>query len=321
MTGGGFAVKPLTVGAEITGLAPGDENDPAVRAALYDAWLEHGFLLFRKVDSVEHHLSLSRAFGELEIHPYPEMRSEVHLLLIELGGSKRPPAYVYDGKDVRINRNPWHRDTVFTPDTCKGAMLRMVVPAAEEGETLFADTARAYDALPEALKRRLEGLEYKASLQISPAAQSGPGAVWKTVRPATPEEDPISEPFLSHSEETRARFPSVVQPAVLLHPESGRRCIFVSPTYVDQFLGMDQQESDDLLHEITDHMLQPHYVYRHHWDVNDAIIWDNRRVLHAATGHKLDDYRQGLRTTLAGPLRTGRYFEDGAEQKTPDFAD
>ena len=71
-----FAVWPMAVGAEIVGLAPGSESDPEIKAALYQAWLEHGILLFKNVDTTEQHLALSRCFGELEIHPFPESRSE-----------------------------------------------------------------------------------------------------------------------------------------------------------------------------------------------------------------------------------------------------
>jgi taurine dioxygenase len=194
MADGAFQLRPLAVGAEVTGIAPGAKRDPETAAALHAAWLEHGLLLFRDVDTIDRHLSLSRAFGELEMHPYPELRSGLNELLIEIGGSKRPPAYVFDDVDVRVNRIPWHRDTLYTPDTCKGAMLRMVVSAAEEGETLFADTARAYDDLPDAMKQRLAGLEYKASLRIDPGTQCGPGAIWQTARRATPEEDPEKRP-------------------------------------------------------------------------------------------------------------------------------
>src|SRR5665213_3034043 len=110
MADSGFSVRPMAVGAEITGLTPGMENDPEIAVALRAAWLEHGILLFRNVDSVDYHLSLSRVFGELELHPYPELRSDLHPLLIELGGTKRPPAYVYDETELRVNRIPWHRD-------------------------------------------------------------------------------------------------------------------------------------------------------------------------------------------------------------------
>jgi taurine dioxygenase len=84
---------------------------------------------------------------------------------------------------------------------------------------------------------------------------------------------------------------------------------------------MDRAESDAVLRALTDHMLQPRYVYKHRWATNDAIIWDNRRMMHAATGHKIGDYRFGLRTTLADPLRTGRYFDKDAKAIVPDFAD
>jgi hypothetical protein len=64
-----------------------------------------------------------------------------------------------------------------------------------------------------------------------------------------------------------ARFPSVIHPAVMTHPESGRKCLFLSPTYVDGFLGLKQDESDALLWQLTEHMLQPRFVYRHNWRV------------------------------------------------------
>ena len=72
-------------------------------------------------------------------------------------------------------------------------------------------------------------------------------------------------------------------------------------------------ESVELLDYLVAHMLQPRYIYQHSWSVNDAMLWDNRRFMHAGLGNKPDDPRWGLRTTLAGPVRTGRYFEAGAK--------
>lgn len=321
MADDGFSIRPMAVGAEITGLTPGRENDPEVAAALRAAWLEHGILLFRDVDSIDRHLSLSRAFGELELHPYPELRSGLHPLLIELGGSKRPPAYVYDGTDLRVNRIPFHRDTAYTPELCKGAMLRMVIPTADEGETWFADTARAWDGLPDDLKKRLDGLETRQTLRIDYSGKTPAGALWKTMRRATDEEYPPERQTLVHNASVIDRYPSVVHPAVLQHPDTGRKCLLLSPSYVDHFLGLDEAESEELLTAVVAHMTKPDYVYRHKWTANDAIIWDNFRFMHAATGHKTGDERFGLRTTLANPHNTGRYFEADAKAITPDFAD
>jgi alpha-ketoglutarate-dependent taurine dioxygenase len=321
MSQAGLSICPMPVGAEVVGLVAGTEANPAIRASLYDAWLQHGILLFRNIDSIERHLTLSRCFGELEIHPFAPVRSELNPMLIEIGGKKRPPAYVFDGHEIRCNRIAWHRDTAYTPDICKGAMLRMIEVPARHGETMFADMAMAYDDLPTDVKARLETLEYKATLSLTPIDQTGPGAFWKTVRRATPEEDSGGNSESSNID-VKSLYPSVVHPAVLTHPEWGRKCIFLSPTYVDFFLGMDQAESDALLDYLVTHMLRPRYVYTHRWAINDAMLWDNRRFMHAGRGNEPDDPRWGLRTTLAGPVRTGRYFEDGVQASiVPTMAD
>jgi taurine dioxygenase len=305
-----YSIRALPVGAEVLGLAAGGEQDPAVRSGLYDAWLEHGILLFHQVDSIDRHLALSRCFGELELHPFAPVRSALNPLLIELGGSKRPPAYVFDDDELRVNRIGWHRDTAYTPDICKGAMLRMVEVPTRYGETMFADTAAAYDALPVDIKKRLAGLEYQATLRMTPLDQTRTGAFWKTARLASAAEDPHGGDRESSDEKLKTLYPPVIQPAVLVHPESKRECLFLSPTYVDCFLGLTQRDSDELLEYLVAHMLQPRFVYVHHWAVNDAMLWDNRRFMHAATGNRPEEPRFGLRTTLAGPTRTGRYVHD-----------
>ena len=299
------------VGGEIVGLVAGSEANAEVRAALYDAWLQHGFLLFRNVESIAQHVALSQCFGELEIHPVPEARAEEHPLLMELGGKKTSNAFVYDGVDVRVNRIPWHRDGAYTPDICKGAMLRMLEIPAAEGETLLADTARAYDDLPADVKTRLQHLEYKATLRDGAVDMTRQGAIWTTAREATEQEDPGG---VKRRVVRALKYPSVIQPALLVHPESRRGCLFLSLNHVDYFLGMEKAESDELLAYLAAHMTQPHYIYKHRWSVNDAIVWDNRRLMHAATGNKPGDRRRGLRTTLAGGLHLGRYFDPNAQR-------
>src|SRR6266567_1619838 len=96
-----YSIRAMPVGAEVIGLPAGSEGDPAVQRALYDAWLEHGILLFRGVDTIDRHLAISRCFGELEIHPVPEVRYPQNKYLIELGapangGRRKPVPHVYD---------------------------------------------------------------------------------------------------------------------------------------------------------------------------------------------------------------------------------
>jgi taurine dioxygenase len=309
---GDFTILPMTVGAEVAGLDLDRPYDERLRQALYAAWLDFGVLIFRDVDTAEKHIALSRCFGELEIHPFPEARAAENPLFIEIGGAKQTAPLIYDETELRVNRIPWHRDTAYTPALCKGAMLRMLETPPVEGETLFADTALAYDELPNAVKQRLDGLEYKATLRLGNIDQTRPGALWKTAREATIQEDAASARPRIYDDSAAARYPSVVHPAVLTHPESGRRCIFLSPTYVDRFLGLTQPESDALLEYLVAHQTQPRYVYKHRWTPNGAILWDNRRFMHAAVGNRPGDRRRGLRTTLAGQLNTGRYYEQTA---------
>ena len=310
MSDSAFAIKALPVGAEVTGLAEGAEHDPDIRAALLAAWLDHGFLLFRGIATVERQIAISQCFGELEVHPVPEVRHPDNPWLIELGGPRRTSAYVFDETDLRANRIAWHRDTAYSPDICKGAMLRMIEVPELEGETLLADTAMAYDALPGDVKQRIETLEYHGTIRTDHLTTVGrPGTFWKAARAASEQEDPGSEDMRARVAGIDLRYPSVIHPVVLTHPDSGRKCIFLSPTYVDHFVGLDEAESRELLGYLTDHMLQPRFVHRHKWRANDAIMWDNRRCMHAGVGNLPSEPRYGLRTTLAGPLRTGRYAQ------------
>jgi taurine dioxygenase len=314
----GFTVRPLKVGAQIIGLDLSGSIAERTQRALYEVWLQYGVLVFRDTgSSIEQHLALSRCFGELETHPMPEIWVKDQPYLIELGGTKRGPAYVFDGDQVRIGRLPWHRDTAYTIEICKGAMLRMLEVPGEDGETLFADTAAAYDGLSEAMKRRIEKLEFKATLRIGPIDQSGLGAIWKTVRPATTAENPGGKTAENINADVMARYPSVIHPMVIPHPESGRICLYPSPTYVDEIIGMPKAEGDALMSEIVAHMTDERYCYAHSWKVNDMVVWDNRRFLHAAPGYKPQFTRTGYRTTLAGSLKSGRPYSPETAGYTP----
>jgi taurine dioxygenase len=303
-----FSIRPLIVGAEILGLPSHTEYDEQLRTELYAAWLEYGILLFRNVTLAVEHLALSRCFGDLEMHPIVQIRAEEEPLFMKVGGDEAP-LYVYDETDLKVNTIPWHRDTAYTPNICKGAMLRMVEVPSTGGETLFADTAIAYDDLPEHVQARLGELEYRATLRATPMEQTQPGALWHRVRPPTAEECRR----LGYSRPASAAtpsYPSVVHPARLVHPESGRHCVFLSPKEFDYFLGMGRAESDVLFAYLVAHLLQDRYVYKHSWSVHDAIVWDNRRYMHAALGNRVGDTRRGLRTTLAGELCVGRLYAE-----------
>ena len=306
----GYELHPMPVAAEIRNLDLSRIGAEETREALYADWMQYGVLVFRDcpVTNAEH-LALSGVFGEPEMHPMPEIRSAEEPLMMELGGKKPGRAFVYDGDKLRVDRIAWHRDTAYTVEICKGALLRVVERPPEAGNTDFCDTAMAYDALDQEMKDRIENLEFKATLTLN-QAEMRLGATWKSIRPATPEEAPGSK--FNVALDVISRYPSVVHPLVITHPESGRKCIYISPIYLDEILGMDPKESWDLLTWISEYTVQPRFCYRHTWRENDLVLWDNRRMMHSATGYDPKYRRRALRTTLAGSLKSGRLFDPNA---------
>ena len=306
------AIHHMDVGAEVIGIDSKTIITESMKEELYCAWKKFGILVFYDVDTIERHIEISEVFGKLAPHPIPELRSLENPLLLQIGGELRAPAYVFDDKDIRIERIAWHRDTAFTPDIAKGSMLRMVTAPRKNGETLFADTAMAYDALSPTMKKRLVGLEYKASLRTGPMEQHRPGCFWKTVRPATADEDPQGRRDERVRGAITTRYPAVVHPVLVTHPETGKICLGLNLPYVDYFLGLPSAESDDLIEELAAHLADPRFTYMHTWKANDAIVWDNFRMMHAAMGYPVDETRKALRTTFVGRTRTGRYFDENA---------
>lgn len=300
-------IRELRAGAMVTGLNLSAPIDDAIQARLREAWLNYGVLVFRGTGAgAREQVELSRCFGELDSHPMREMWAEGEPWLIEISRRTIGDAYVYDDKELRLGRAPWHRDTAYTPDVCRGAMLRMEKVSPQDGETMFADTAAAYDALSDDVKDCISQLEVKQTLAVDQTRRCF-GSYWKSARLATPQEFAGSGPV---DASVIARYPSVVHPLVITHPDSGRKCLFFSPSYLDFVIGMPQAESDALLRMLVDHTTQERFCYTHKWESNDMVLWDNRRFLHATRGYRPEYTRTGFRTTLANPMKTGRYFEE-----------
>lgn len=315
----GYTLQTLPVGAEITALDISQIEVPEVRSSLFADWLEHGLLIFRDLPVTNpQHLELSRIFGDLELHPLHEIRNEEEPLLIDLGGQKATRAFVYDGDKLRVDRIAWHRDTAYTVEICKGAMLRVLERPEAGGHTDFCDTEKAYDALSDDIKTQIEDLEFKATLVLDQSLMLR-GTTWQKLREATQEECPGSEHNVPL--EALQRYPSVVHPLVIKHPETKRKCIYISPTYFDEILGLEKNESERLMEMIISHTLSPEFCYRHRWRENDMVLWDNRRMMHAASGYDPKYHRRGLRTTLAGSLKSGRMFDPAHQETKAALAD
>lgn len=153
----------------------------------------------------------------------------------------------------------------------------------EGGDTLFADMHLAWETLPEHLRKAVEGRQavhsYTSRYREGHNAQN-----W---RPTLNAEQLAQVVVVSH-------------PIVRTHPENGRKALFVSEGFTTHIVGLPEDESQQILNELYAHSVQPEGVYRHKWQENDMVFWDNRSLIHLAGGTP-DHLRRRLhRTTIQG---------------------
>ena len=98
-------------------------------------------------------------------------------------------------------------------------------------------------------------------------------------------------------------------PTNITQHETGRKVLKLSPMHAQRILGMEPAESDALLHELADHLVDARFAYFHTWQADDAIVWDNWRTIHSATGVPHDVERLAQRTTLVGDYKLGRFLD------------
>lgn len=295
-----------TIGARVHGVDYGNLSE-ADKKTLYAGWLQHGVLIFPEAGtSTRVHLDLSRVFGPLEVHPHASLRVEGNEDLIYLGGEgqNKGPMMMVNGEGL-AGFIYYHQDTSFTPNICKGSLLRMMeIPASGGGDTVWVDTAKVYEALPDDVKARVETMETRqSSKQVVDRAWGMED--WE-IRLARADEGP-NEPYKLDP------LPDVIQPMVITHPESGIKSLLLSPQGFVEVIGMDKVEGDAFFNELVRHALRPEFQHRHKWKLFDMVLWDNRRTMHFATGYPYHERRLILRTTLGGAQKTGRYYREHAD--------
>lgn len=283
-------VKALgyALGAEVTGVDLRRPLEPALLAALNEAWLRHLVLVFPGQDlSTHEQIAFSRCFGELDKHEFqPRYTHPDHreILLV----TNKP----IDGKpsDTRNTGRNWHTDLTFTSRPAKGALLLCREKPPVGGDTMFANMYLAYETLSPRLRAFIEDMEaiHDASL-VKGLDQRNPEQV----------------------AELKRRNPPVAHRIVQVHPETGAKSLLVGQR-IRGIIGLTDAESAALLGFLNDHAQSPEFVYRHRWSVDDLVMWDNRCTQHIA----LPDFDQRqprlmLRCSLQGEA-TGRVLEPAA---------
>lgn len=291
----------LHFGSNVWGVTLASLTDESVRRALRDILVRDGMLVFKDcMPGPEFHVSLSACFGPLLRHPAQEKWVEGYPELIGLTAEKEP---IYELDDeVLAGYTPWHVDTIYTTNVSRGGVLRAVALPQRGGNTGFIDRVDAYNRLPEARRRQIEGLEVAYSNE--PAAQLQPYPPNMRVK-----QHCDSEAHQMVRLRAAKDFPNVAHPLVCVQPETGRKILNLSPMFALHVVGMDAEESHELLSVLSLHITDESRAHFHHWSINDLVLWDNWRMLHRACGVPLGEHREMQRTTIAGEFELGRVLE------------
>ena len=179
----------------------------------------------------------------------------------------------------------WHSDWSFLPSPPAGTVLYGEVIPPLGGDTLFADQYAAWDALPQALRAVVEG---KQAVHSARGGYSRDGLYGERDKGRS-----MAILFGDSALKTRPH------PLVRTHPETGRKALFVNAGYTIGIEGMPAAEAGDVLRQLFKHQVEERFVYRHHWSQGMLTLWDNRCLLHAATGGYEGHRRLLLRVTVA----------------------
>jgi len=258
--------------AELTGIDLSKPIDSGAQQAISDAMDQHAVVVLpgQKLDD-EKQVAFTGLYGPLELAPPVRAKNGDDIATRRIRHKE-----IFDVSNLDENGNIldladqrraygegnqlWHTDSSFRQKSATWSLLHARVIPPDGGDTDFADTRAAYDALPGAMQARLEGLIAEHSIWHSRAQLGG----------YTPTE-----------EERKAR-PPAHHAVVRRHPGSGRNALYIA-SHASHIVGWPESEGRALLRELLDFATQPQFVYTHKWRPGDLVIWDNRCTLHRAT--------------------------------------
>lgn len=264
-----FGVRALTplIGAEITGVDLATVLAPDIREELHRAWLEWKVLFFRgQWITGAQQIEFARLWGDLEQQQ------------VTTGGNGRGLArYIKDANNAGWE-NAWHVDMTGRPRPAKAFVLRLIDGPDTGGDTIFTDAAAAYDNLPADVREAIDGLRAVHDLTATLGRFVSPGELARV----------------------RAAYPPVVHPVVRIHPETGRKTLFVNSVFTDRIVDMDPERGEQLLQYLFRQLQAPEYQARFRWTHGAIAFWDNRAVQHYAVSDYFPARRITERVAIAG---------------------
>jgi taurine dioxygenase len=275
-----FTVSPLsdTLGAEIVGLDLSRPIDTPVVEALRAAFHEHLILLFRGQDLTwEQQVGFAGLFGPLGVRKRKsedraERQDTDHMMLItNIREDGKPIGSLPDGEML------FHHDMCYVSAPDMATLLYAIEPTRDGGNTVFANMHAAYETLADDLKTAIEGREVLQIYNYIPTLRVDP-------------------------DDDREKWDHYVQPAVIVHPVTGRKALYVNQLMSARIEGLPRDESDAVLAAIREHLDRPELSYAHAWRPGDLMMWDNYCTCHARTDLPPDQTRLLRRCTVAGEV-------------------
>jgi taurine dioxygenase len=228
------------------------------------------------------HIEFSRRFGELEIHIVKKYLLPDHPEILRISNIRDENGELIGLADAGFT---WHTDTSYLQRPSRCSLLHaQEVPVRDGqvlGDTVFTNTIAAYEALPDGMKRALDGKKaihrYSERKRI---ANSPRPKLTKAQLDATPD---------------------VAHPIVRTHPSTGRKALYVTEGECIGIEGVPDEDGRPLIAELHAHCIRPEFQYRHKWQVGDLLMWDNATSMHLAIcDYQLPERRLMYRTTVIG---------------------
>ena len=271
-------VEPLdrSFGAKVYDLTLADLNQIEA-SEIYELWLKYALLIFPAQNlSNDQQIKFAKNFGALEfdLSPISNVRND---------GSIRDANDDDIVKSLRGNME-WHHDSTYMPIQAKGAVFTAHKVPSKGGETGWADMRAAYDGLSQSMKEKINDLSAYHSYEWSQKERFG-------------HKDPKVSEFNSYGFDID---PKPLRPLVKTHNETGQKCLTIG-RHINKIPGMSDQEAQNLARELEEFACSnDNWVYHHSWEVGDAVIWDNRCLMHQACMWDLSEGRIMYHSRIEG---------------------
>ena len=275
--------SPSKIGVEITNINLAEPLPKVYIKKIHELWVNNGVAIFpNQMLSHNAYADFAKQFGLFGTEPFIEtMKSQPHI--VELRRKASETSSPFGGT--------WHSDWSFQNAPPSATILHSKIIPPIGGDTLFANTALAYKDLSKDLKEKIANLDGIHSAKL-PYAKDGFYALENEKRTLKIKSSDKANKYNVH-------------PLIRVHKSTKVKSLFINPVYTIGIDGMSNLESSTLLTKLFEHMTQEKYIYRHKWQPNMLIMWDNRTVMHMAEGGYDGHERLMHRITLAGeePIR------------------